>query len=141
TRSWRDKLAVWFKPPGWLPADLAGQPDSTLPQIFDPPLAAGIKTYVFLQFWIITGVSIWALAIQNDLSRLAATSLFVWMLLSLCSLGMMMDNLPRALGFEALRFLAILVPLALVLPLGFSGLTVTTLVSATGIYLGLSGGL
>src|SRR5690606_16181569 len=76
TRSWRDKLTVWFKPPGWVPADLVGQPDSAPPQVFDPPIADGIKTYVFLQFWIVTAVSIWALAIQNELSRLSATALF-----------------------------------------------------------------
>jgi hypothetical protein len=46
TRSWADKLRVWFKPPGWRPADVAARwpkPvfDIARVQRFDPPLARG----------------------------------------------------------------------------------------------------
>ena len=41
TRSWGDKLRIWFKPPGWIPADLDPHKkvDPNYPK-FDPPASA-----------------------------------------------------------------------------------------------------
>ncbi|MBL8336117.1 MAG: sterol desaturase family protein [Rhodoferax sp.] len=55
TRRWADKLRLWFKPPGWRPADLAERfpkPafDLQAVQRFDPPLATGVAWLAGGQF-------------------------------------------------------------------------------------------
>ncbi len=55
TRHWGDKLRVWFKPPGWQPADLAHAapyPPFQLAAVttYDPPLGTLQKGFAVLQF-------------------------------------------------------------------------------------------
>ncbi|MDO9436259.1 lysoplasmalogenase family protein [Hydrogenophaga sp.] len=55
TRRWRDKLGVWFKPPGWRPADVAERFPSTafdigLVQRYAPPMSRGVRWFAGLQF-------------------------------------------------------------------------------------------
>ncbi|OYU43527.1 MAG: hypothetical protein CFE44_17895, partial [Burkholderiales bacterium PBB4] len=55
TRHWADKLRIWFKPPGWQPADLASadpKPPFVLEAVtrFNPPLTRGQQRYAALQF-------------------------------------------------------------------------------------------
>jgi len=62
TRAWADKLRVWFKPPGWRPADVAAldpQPafDITQVQRFQPPLARGTARFAAGQFVLLLGAS------------------------------------------------------------------------------------
>jgi hypothetical protein len=53
---WRDRLAVWFMPPGWQPA-LAGGPAWHKPAFdpgrvrrFDPPMTPAVRLFVVVQF-------------------------------------------------------------------------------------------
>jgi sterol desaturase/sphingolipid hydroxylase (fatty acid hydroxylase superfamily) len=67
TRSWADKLRVWWKPPGWRPPDLAAadpKPPFDLRQVqyFDPPMAPRAQ----------------ALAIAGFTVLLAATAVLLW---------------------------------------------------------------
>ena len=67
TRRWSDKLRVWFKPPGWRPADVAQRfprPAFDLAQVqcFDPPMSRSQR---------------WA-ALWHFVALLGATSLFLW---------------------------------------------------------------
>jgi len=56
---WRDKLAVWFMPPGWLPATAAGtawhKPSFDLSRVrrFDPPMGAVPRAFVVAHFAIV----------------------------------------------------------------------------------------
>ncbi len=60
TRRWGDKLRVWFKPPGWQPADLAAA-EPTMPfepaslQRFETPMAPGLQWFSALQFLALLG--------------------------------------------------------------------------------------
>ncbi len=54
-RSWDDKLRVWFKPPGWRPADVAARwpkPDFDMARVrrYDPPLSGAVKAYASVGF-------------------------------------------------------------------------------------------
>ncbi len=67
TRAWADKLRVWFKPPGWRPADVAAawpKPAFDIAAIprFEPPLSTRAG----------------ALALGLFMLLLAATALFLW---------------------------------------------------------------
>jgi len=61
TRRWSDKLRVWFKPPGWQPADLAAsdpKPAFRLDAVtrYDPPLTVTQQWFGALQFALALGV-------------------------------------------------------------------------------------
>ena len=60
TRRWSDKVRVWFKPPGWQPADLAAahpKPAFRLEQVqtYNPPLRPGQQWFAGLQFLALLG--------------------------------------------------------------------------------------
>jgi alkylglycerol monooxygenase len=52
TRRFSDKLRVWFKPPGWMPADLAALAPSHQPggQRFNPPLGRAGQVFALASF-------------------------------------------------------------------------------------------
>ncbi len=55
TRSWADKLRVWFKPPGWRPTDVAARfpgPAFEIAQVqtFHPPMRRSVMWFGALQF-------------------------------------------------------------------------------------------
>lgn len=54
-RNWVDKVRVWFKPPGWRPADVAERfpkPASSLEQVqrYSPPVSTRVALFVAIQF-------------------------------------------------------------------------------------------
>lgn len=65
-RSWADKVRVWFKPPGWRPADVAARfpkPAFDLAQVerYHPPLTPGLAWFASLQFIALLGGVAWFL--------------------------------------------------------------------------------
>ncbi|MDE2093347.1 MAG: sterol desaturase family protein [Burkholderiales bacterium] len=67
TRRWADKLRVWFKPPGWRPADVAAgwpKPPFRIDRLerYDPPMSRTAQ----------------ALALAVFVALLGATTLFLW---------------------------------------------------------------
>jgi sterol desaturase/sphingolipid hydroxylase (fatty acid hydroxylase superfamily)/uncharacterized membrane protein YhhN len=67
TQRWGDKLRIWFKPPGWQPADLARShpyPAFKLASLttYNPPLGRGQQWFAVLQFGL----------------ALVAVSVFLW---------------------------------------------------------------
>ncbi|MEZ5637968.1 MAG: lysoplasmalogenase family protein [Burkholderiaceae bacterium] len=59
-RNWLDKLRVWFKPPGWRPADVAARwpkPafDLAQVQLYDPPVAPAAMAFVGTGFVLLLG--------------------------------------------------------------------------------------
>ena len=64
TPRWRDKLAVWFKPPGWQPVGVAPKSPFDIRQVqrFDRPLSRGQRTFASLQY----------------LGLMAASTVYLW---------------------------------------------------------------
>ncbi|MRD47042.1 hypothetical protein GHT07_07115 [Caenimonas koreensis DSM 17982] len=59
-RSWKDKLLVWFKPPGWRPADVAARfpkdPfDINKVERFHPPVEKSVAWFGAVQFALVLG--------------------------------------------------------------------------------------
>jgi alkylglycerol monooxygenase len=59
-RNWLDKLRVWFKPPGWRPADVAARYpkpafDIARMQRYHPPLSRGVAWFGAIQFALLLG--------------------------------------------------------------------------------------
>ncbi|MDM0077315.1 lysoplasmalogenase family protein [Variovorax sp. J2P1-59] len=60
TRRWRDKLRIWFKPPGWRPADVAAldpKPPFDIAEVrrYEPPASRGVQVFAAIQFMALLG--------------------------------------------------------------------------------------
>ncbi len=89
TRSWGDKVRIWFKPPGWQPADLAQvnpKPAFTLASVttFNPPMTPAQQWFAGLQFLLMLGAVasfLWvadSLSVRDAAIWVAAISSGVW---------------------------------------------------------------
>ena len=103
TRSWADRLLIWFKPPGWYPPDVEPQVIDQSDVKFDPPTTGFARAYVFVQFWLLTFASLWLLQAQADLPRVFVLTAFVWMCFSLFVQGAWLEGRPRARRVEWMR--------------------------------------
>jgi hypothetical protein len=97
TQRWSDKLRVWFKPPGWRPADLAAREpaaefDIRAVRKYDPPLSTLAAIFAGVVFVLLVAAGTQVLAVDGaDLTRAGVTvpgALFAaWVVLSLWALG------------------------------------------------------
>ncbi|GAB4043059.1 MAG: hypothetical protein Fur0014_15540 [Rubrivivax sp.] len=102
-RRWRDKLALWLKPPGWRPADVAARfpkPafDITRVRVWNPPLAgpaAAAATALWLAALGFTAVLLWT-AHRLDAVTLAGGAGLVWAMLLLTGWVLQGGARPRA---------------------------------------------
>ena len=87
--NWIDKLRVWFKPPGWRPADVAGRfpkPAFDLTQVerYHPPLSAPVAWFGAVQFLIVlncVALFLWnadKMALPQSAVWLAALAAGLW---------------------------------------------------------------
>lgn len=88
-RRWSDKLRVWFKPPGWRPADVAQRFPKAAFQIenlkrYDPPASRAVLWFGGLHFLALLGgvlVFLWfadTLPLVESVVWLAALSTVLW---------------------------------------------------------------
>ncbi len=88
-RRWSDKLRVWFKPPGWRPADVAERFPKPVFQIeglqrYDPPASRAVLWFGGLHFLALLGgvvFFLWhadRLALTHSVVWLAALSTVLW---------------------------------------------------------------
>jgi alkylglycerol monooxygenase len=102
-RHWGDKLRVWFKPPGWRPADVAARwpkPafDLAQVQIFDPPLSRAVRAYVGAGFVILLAAVARVLWLAH---ALPPTNVAVWsaaLAITFWSLGAVLESRLSVLG-------------------------------------------
>ncbi len=88
-RSWADKLRVWFKPPGWRPADVAARfpkPPFELARLqrFHPPMTKALAWFAGVQFaLLLVGVALFLwradqLPLAQSAIWLATLSVALW---------------------------------------------------------------
>lgn len=116
--SWKDKLKIWFMPPGWRPADvIARYPEiafdpSTVKQ-YNPPIHSGKLWFSGLQFFILlvaVGLLLWHL---NDLTFSVSAILVLDLIFAYWGIGRVLEGritISNALILEATAlFFALLV--------------------------------
>lgn len=106
TRSWGDKLRIWFKPPAWQPADLDPHEKvdpNCQPDKFDPPASRYVRGYTFVQYWVLTFASLWLLQVEKTLPRAFVLLVFAWMCYSLFVQGAALEGRGYARRLEWLR--------------------------------------
>ena len=104
TQSWRDKLRIWFKPPGWYPADLTPSKkiDPNYPK-FDPPASRYTRAYTFAQYWVLTFAALWMLQVEKTLPRAFVLLMFGLMCFSLFVQGAALEGREYARRLEWVR--------------------------------------
>ncbi|MCB1303210.1 MAG: sterol desaturase family protein [Leptospiraceae bacterium] len=114
TKSWKNKVKIWFAKPGWKPADLGSSEivysDPARPN-YDPPLPAQAKVYGITQFALLSGGALLAYSLAHDsvfgIFRLLILIGFV--VYGLTVVGGILDSRPWVYPAEMLRL--VLIPL------------------------------
>ncbi|HTD03215.1 sterol desaturase family protein [Undibacterium sp.] len=111
-RRWIDKLQIWFRPPGWRPADVAAAYPSPAFDIhrprYDPPLSGARMWYCLVQFVLILQVTTHFLNAYKDVSLTAGLAYAVWLVAGLWIVGGLMEQRRPYLQLEIGRLLATL---------------------------------
>ncbi len=95
--NWRDKIKVWFAPPGWVPPDLrpAGlEPSFDLKtvRIYDPPAGWAASILVFLALVAMIGATAAFLLAAPNLPLANGLAVFLAIAASLWAMGRLLDR-------------------------------------------------
>jgi alkylglycerol monooxygenase len=108
-----DKVRLFLKPPGWQPAELGGfqpAPEVDPGQVkFDTAVPAGLAAYVLVQFLIVLAGATALLFLQGDLDLGPRAAGAAAILVTLVSLGGLLERKRWALGLEIARVLVLAV--------------------------------
>lgn len=118
TRRWRDKLAVWIKPPGWKPADLAAidpKPafDPYARTKYAPIVPRAVQAHVAVQFALLMLVGADCLARAEQLPLGWGMAYVAWAIASLVALCAWLEGARHALVLDLARLVAAIAVLAL----------------------------
>ena len=112
-RSWRDKLCVWYAPPGWRPPDVAARfpkpaydPHRDFAR-FDPPRNLGLSLYVLVQFALLLAAHSHFLALLPKQALLWNLAYFLFLLLTLVLLGGLLENRRLFVLLESARLASV----------------------------------
>jgi len=113
TRSWWDKLRLWWMPTGWRPADVRARPWPKMgAEKFDCPSRAGLRWYALAQFVAINALTLVYLASVKQAGWLLPLLLGPLILFGCVSLGWLFEGRRALWRLEAVR-LALLAAFAL----------------------------
>jgi alkylglycerol monooxygenase len=111
--AWRDKLYVWIAPPGWRPADVAARfpkahydPSRDFSR-YDPPRSLALSLYALAQFIAIMAANSHFLALLAKQGTWWNAAYFAFILISLVTLGGVLESRPEFLLLEGMRMAAI----------------------------------
>ncbi|HLH18687.1 MAG TPA: sterol desaturase family protein [Bryobacteraceae bacterium] len=97
-RRWRDKLRVWWAPPGWRPADVAARfpkppydPRRDFER-YDPPRSTTLSLYVLAQFALLMAAHSHWLAELAKQPVAVSVAYYLFLLASLVALGGLLEN-------------------------------------------------
>jgi alkylglycerol monooxygenase len=120
---WRDKLRVWFMPPGWQPAGVGDGPwakpafDLQRVRTYDPPMNPQVRAFALLQLGVAIAGAVPLLWFADDMSRSALLAGALVIVGVLWATGAVMQGrlrLGTALAVEAGLAVAALASVALV---------------------------
>ncbi len=105
--SWRDKLAVWVKRPGWRPQDAAQRhpkPAFNIERARYAPVLGGLLTlYCLVQFGAVILLAVHFLDFQAHAGAPEVLAYAFYLVVALCLIGMLSEGDLRALPWEGLR--------------------------------------
>jgi alkylglycerol monooxygenase len=112
TRSWWDKLRIWFMPTGWRPADVSAEPTPTVlgyslaeQQKYQSEPFAGMKGYIIAQVMLGLAYMYVTINMALPLSAMDRVVLSVGIFLMITSWGGILQARGWAVGLEIFRLL------------------------------------
>lgn len=106
TRSWWDKLRLWWMPTGWRPADVQARPWPSMgADKFERPYPASLRGYALLQFVAINAMALCFLASVKRAALWEPWLLVLAILGGCVSLGLLFEGRRRVWVLEAVRLL------------------------------------
>lgn len=118
TRSWKERLYVFIKPPGWFPQSMGGFKSAPPVDIhnvhkYDQKVSAFANGYVLFHFVLTLGITSYYMFASKDMLHsknvevlLMAFAMSLYILLSLYVFSLFFENKSHALGWEVVRLLA-----------------------------------
>ena len=104
TRSWWNKLRLWWMPTGWRPADVCARPWPKMgAEKFDCPSQTGLRWYAFAQFVAINALTLVYLASVKQAGWLLPLLLGPLILFGCVSLGWLFEGRRALWRLEAVR--------------------------------------
>ncbi len=109
TKSWRDKLRIWFMPTGWRPEDVKqARPVAIIErpselQKYDTHLSSSLLAWSWFQYVMAMSLAVY---LFNRIAVIGAPGIYLYGLfvfLSIYSFTTLMDKNPRAVLYEAIR--------------------------------------
>lgn len=96
---WRDKVAVWFKGPGWFPEglnpahkDLDQEDPVGWAGQYNPSVPQSSKAYVFVQYVVLTVAGFGLTALQGDMARPGVLAVFGLIAGSMYVVGLWLEH-------------------------------------------------
>jgi len=107
-RSWTDKIRVWFKPPGWRPADVAARwpkPEFNLAKMqrYDPPLNRAAMRYAGVGFIVLLGGVGLVLWFAHQMAPLDVALWSLVLIVTFWSLGAVLQSRLSVLGASTIQ--------------------------------------
>ncbi len=107
-RNWADKIRVWFKPPGWRPADVAARwpkPAFDLAQVqrYDPPVSSAVKRYAGIGFVVLlagVGLVLW---FAHQMAMLEVVIWSLVLIVTFWSMGAVLQSRLSVLGASMIQ--------------------------------------
>lgn len=106
--NWADKMRVWFKPPGWRPADVAQRwpkPAFALAQVqvYDPPVARAAMGYAGVGFVLLLAAVALVLWFAHQLAPLEVAIWSATLAVTFWSLGAVLQSRLSVLGASVVQ--------------------------------------
>jgi len=120
-RRWRDKIRIFFAPPGWRPADVPFEPVAYSPvdgRRYDARPPNGLGLLAFVQFLVAMGAVIALLFAAGRWGRPAEVALALFAVWGLANVGGLCDRRPWLPASETLRWLATAATAGVLAPAG-----------------------
>ncbi len=107
--NWQDKFRIWFKHPGWQPADVA-QKNPHKPFVlhrpkYEPPLSLRWKVYCFIQFVAILLITTHFLAVDHSIPLVDCALYGLWLGVGLFIIGGLSERRANYLWLESARLI------------------------------------
>ncbi|WP_066014523.1 sterol desaturase family protein [Endozoicomonas atrinae] len=107
TKSWKDKLTLWFRRTGYRPADVSSpmkMPDIHVYENYNPKASQGLKVYSLTHFAILVMATTVLMAISHNTPYGFNVLWTIVLALNLIGIGWLLEKFTGLIVIEAIRF-------------------------------------
>ncbi len=107
TKSWKDKLTLWFRRTGYRPADVSSpmkMPDIHAYENYNPKTSLGLKAYSLIHFAILVMATTVLIAISHNTPYGFNVLWTIVLALNLIGIGWLLEKFTGLIVIEAIRF-------------------------------------